>query len=122
MLCVCVCVDIEHCVHETKVINFASPLLLSTTLNSCVSLSTVHTYVWLYMYVWWCVCVLLADGKHLRQREGWQRWVVQGQTPGQPGFPPGPGEEFCNGHLPALTVSWVVLALGSESMLCMYRL
>ena len=34
-----------------------------------------------------------ADGKHLRQREGWQRWVVQGQTPGQPGYP-GPGESF----------------------------
>ena len=67
-----------------------------------MSLSTVHSVA---VYVWWCVCVLLVDGKHLRQREGWQRWVVQGQTPGQPGFPPGPGEEFCNGHLPALVYS-----------------
>ncbi|CAI8037076.1 La-related protein 1 [Geodia barretti] len=33
---------------------------------------------------------MAPDGKHLRQREGWQRWVVQGQTPGQPGYP-GPG-------------------------------
>ena len=92
--------------HETKVINFASPLLLYYSEFMCVSQYCI--YICVAVYVCMVVCVLLADGKHLRQREGWQRWVVQGQTPGQPGFPPGPGED-CTGHLPALIYCVVYL-------------
>ena len=49
----------------------------------------MYTHVSVYSRT--CISDWFADGKHLRQREGWQRWVVQGQTPGQPGYP-GPGE------------------------------